>query len=875
MATHSVMEANGLHTTANQLSAVPRGAARVAKNVVVRSKDIWEPRRGQNPLSYVLGANVYERPDEIAFFAGTPLVHRDNRFLSRDTGSAFSDYSAGPFAAPDPDVLRMKFAEANGKLYFTTAAGIKALESAAGTPAAAGIPKPFNVETRSALYDAGSATPNWLPTANQVGLRVIFIKKDDRGNVQQGPPSEAAVLVNGSGSGRAVRVHIGLPSEITDEHLYRIFMTDPSGSASIHPGDEQYLVYEGPITSADVTARFASKDITNEEAVLSSIPLYTNPNDGNGIEAAKHQPPLAKDLCYWGNALWAFGVKQKHRVEFTILGINTGAGGTGIAVSDGFDISTTNGSTDHFKFDFQSTSTEPTFDAANGWLVPLDVASGTATERVRNTAKALVWAINEASIQADETPSTNMWGTTERFRAYYVDDPDGWPGKIIIEGASLGGNQFSINTTEAHGLAYSPRLGLGDSSPFGALLSTQDDNPHWAWHTPIDEPEAWPLANFIPVGKRGSTILRGIPLRDGLFCFMDDGTVQVIRGRAGNYRVDELDSTATLIGADTAAVLNNQIWAFTDQGVVSVTEAGVSLIGLPVEADTAQLFGAALETVKQRAFGFGYETERQYCLWLPERAGQAHCSVGYVYNYVTRAWSTWPLERSCGRVNPLTKVLYMGHATQNKVWKERKTLTADDYADETVSITISSASGTTLTVASTSGVAAGDVVEQGLLRAVIQTVTDATHLELHTAETWVGGPEWEAGAATVYKAFECEIAWVPTALGSPGLLKNLSDFTLTFLELACQKAQAWLSTDISFAWSRTKAFDRDGYGSQAWGNYPWGDPAGPYNERMGASGEKHSATFVTPRFTIREAFAQWKLAGYSLEHELVSERTKR
>lgn len=847
MSTHSVLECNGLHTNANPLSAVPRGALKTADNVVVRAKDLVEPRRGQNPLSYTLGSNAYERPDELDFFNGTALVAYDGRFLAYDTGSAFSTY-AGPIEPPAPDELRMKFATANEKCFFTTSLGIKMLESVSGTPKTPGLARPFNVETKTVLTDTGDATQNWMDTDNQVAVRVCFARRDDRNNVQLGAVSERAVLTNSTGAGRAITVHIGLPSDIAAGDLYRIWMTELSGGDDITPDDECWLVYEGTITAANVTAGLLTKVLTNTESVLSDVALYTNPNTGAGlgISGTKLQAPWAKDICYWNSSLWAFGTKGKQRFTFTLLGIDSGGGaGTGIYPSENPTL-TINGKT----YEFNETGTSGDLDAGTGHY-NVNVSSF----ETDTSAKELVIAINAADADV---------------RAYYVARADGWPGEIVVEETGVGGDAFTVYADGNSYTAFSPEL---PQSSGDALSSTCDDYGHWVRYTPIDEPEAWPPGNVFSVGKRGARILRGVPLKDGLFCWMDDGTIQVIRGKGGNFRVDTLDSTASLVGPDTACVLNNQIWALTDQGAVSVSEAGVGMVGLPIEVDIASLFGGALETTKLRSFGFAYETERIYCLALPQRAGQQHASVVYVFNYVTKAWTRWPIARNCGRVNPVTKVLYMGHATQNKIWKERKTLSANDLADETLDVTISSATGSTVTLSSTTGIAAGDVLEQGDVRAVVSSVTGSTVLAVSfdaSAET----VDFAAGAATIYKAFECDVEWVTTALGSPGLSKNISDFTLHFIWLACQKAEAFLSTDLSFAWARTKQIQRDGFGSMEWGA-PWGDPAGLYNERMGAPGQKHSASFVSPRFVIREAFAQWKLAGYSLEHELVGERTKR
>lgn len=874
MSQWSVLEANGLHTTANPLSAVPKGALVRADNVVVRAKDCIEPRRGQPLRSYSF-AQVYYRANEIFFWGDryahmhptNAILHVDESRLVRDNGLSYNEYSGG-YTPPAADVLRMKFAGFDDNVFLTTSRGPYVVTAFGDPPRAVGLPKPFNVETLSDVFNFGDATRNWLEEDSTVAIRVLFCRKDAQGRISLGPPSERALVTNNDGGSvvRSVRVVAGIPDGVTSSDFIRIYMTDTVGEDE-EPGDECYLIYEAQITSAQISANLITKDITSVEAVLSDVPLYTNPNTGDGVEAAKLQPPWAQDICRWKGRLFAFNLKRKQEFRLTLLGVADDGEGTGL--DEGYYSVVTINDKEYVFGD----AGVPTGSVVDGqcW-VAMGVSPG--PDGTAHVAKQFVIAINSFD---------------EEVRAYYVARADGWPGEIVIEETGIGGgafedsgnfgNTFSVVGDEDNAEAFSPNLSEIQYSSDGA-------QGHGFACSDVDEPEAWPLSNYGTAGAKGSSILRGIALRDGVYCLMSDGTVQVISGSAPPFRVDELDSTARLIGPDTAVVLNNQIWALTLQGVVTIGESGVGIIGLPIEADVRALFGhtpgavsppgtpnSLLDTVKVRSFAFAYETERTYGLWIPERAGQTYCSKGLLYNYATKAWTCWPLERTCGRVDPLRDVLHMGDASTHTMRVERKTLTADDLADDEFDITIVSASGTTLVVDSTSGIFAGDVVQQDVVRAVVTAITDATHLEVS-----VDGDEetltWEAGAATVYEGFQCDVEWVPTALGSPGLLKNISDFTLHFVALACQKAEAFLGTDLSFYWSRTKTMQRLGYGAQEWGD-PFGDPSGPINERMGVAGQKHSATFIMPKFTIREAFAPFKILGYTLEHELASERTNR
>lgn len=855
-----VTEAAGLHTTQSPLTQ-PRGALRAARNVVIRSKDCIEPRRGQRPLDATFDS-VLHRANAVGFFPAdsgmSAVIQADESRLYSFDGSTLTA-KTGSYAPPDAATLRTKFAPFDNRLHVTTDSGVKALDALGDEPRAMGLPKPFNVEALSGLFQdvsSGAASRNWLADQEAVGVRVVFCRRDDADRMLLGPPSEQARIPNETAQDRAVRVVAGIPAGVVAGDFVRIYMTDTVAVGEAL-GDEHWLLLEQELTADDIAAAEVTKDITNIEAVLSDVPLYTNPNFGRGIEASKLPPPWAKDICRWGGRLWAFNLKRKHTLRLTILGVTDDGDGTGLDFSNtpgGYSVLTLNGA--------QYVFSAGTHDLSSGTYDNGDTDTTGRFVVLRPTADPYTSAaIEEASKNLVEAINLN----DPDVRAYYVAREDGWPGEVVIEEAGLGGDGFTAQGNQYIAAAFSPNL--TEAQP-----STNGEQPHGFACSDIDEPEAWPLTNYGTAGNKGSAILRGVPLRDGIFCLMSDGTVQVIAGAAPPFRVEELDSSARLIGPDTAAVLNNRIWALTDQGVVTIDQAGVGVIGLPVEADIRALFGAVKDTVRLQAFGFAYETERTYFLWLPERAGQNHCSVGYGYNYATKTWVTWPLERRCGSVDPATDVLLMGHVREPTLWKERKGLTADDLADEDWGIVVVSHAETTLTVDSAADIQVGDALEQGTVRAVVAEVTDATHLEvsLDATEQTIA---FESGAATVYRAIRCEVEYAPTVLGAPGYSKNVSDFGLLFWELSCEKAEAFLATDLSWNWARTRLLRRQGYGASEWGDY-WGDPAGPYVVRTMPPEAKASCNVVFPRFVIQEAFAQWKLLGYTLEYEPVSERTK-
>jgi hypothetical protein len=978
MSTVPILKSVGLQTSDNQLSGVADGGMVKCDNLVHRTKFLLESRRGQQFLGYTFGSGS-DRGKEGTFFENALVQHYGSK-LTRDTGGAFSDYS-GSYTAPDEALLRMKFMEAALNLYFTTNAGIYALESITGTPRHAGIPKSLDFHYKAFQLSGSSG---FMAKGKSVAYRSVLLRRDAHGKLYIGAPSGRGVVINpadmaipagglnrtasplvfatfaghglsigsiislnltpGEADGgadfaagaktvtvdsesvmewseagtngvsgtdqtlqsgnRNVAMTIPLPTDATTEHILRVYRSETFPS-TVTPSDELFICYETRLTAAQIAAGVVTFTDNCPEDFLGSG-LYTNPNTGVGILQSNEPPPLAKDIVYFQNRAFYFNTTQKYRLRLRLLGTDTIANNDTLVVG-GVEY---RGDTGFYTEEFGI------------WHI---FKSGTASQNIELTARSIIMAINSSSL------------TTGIYASYASGDDDA-PGEILFEERGIGGARFSAGFL-THGTAFSPPLPQRFTIAAGALTRTADvvtattgavhgfiagqvvqvsvavgaaidpnyppgektiiavpttttftyaevgttavstkatvvhsivvpaDNnrsPAGFCYSKIDEPESVPPENYKSVGPANHQVTRALLSREKLFSFTENGKIYTITN-GPPFRVDELDGTAVLDAPDTAKNHNNQIFAYTSQGIVSVTDSGVRILSKDIETELLELFGSSAAAVKRYAFALSYESERQYIIGLPTGPNDTACNQLYAYNSILGTWDRWPISRTWGAVHPATRLLYMGEATANKVRVERKSYDRTDYADELLSVTISSFSGRDVVLTSVSGLTIGDMLFQSeAVKAIIESInTDTKTVTLFSTENWV------AGTANVLVAIDCYGKWVPFSGGSPKILKQFRDATIHFAKLLCNGIKLVFDNERNYVESEATA-QNQGFGA-SFGEVPFGQQVGPKNVWASVPQNHAYGSQLRVGFRIREARSIWAINGYSVTWDDVGE----
>lgn len=248
----------------------------------------------------------------------------------------------------------------------------------------------------------------------------------------------------------------------------------------------------------------------------------------------------------------------------------------------------------------------------------------TATGRNAYTAQTLAAAINYEAI----------YDSTWRLRARVLGEPYVYsstvtaPSTVLIEEIGVGGSSFTVSSSDS--AAFSPSL---------PVTSDNDEGPGLLWYSEPDEPEAVPLPNFFRVGNLSEPILALTPLRDSLLVWKRDGLFRVTGTAPDGWRVDPIDNHVRLLASTCVDVMEGDVYAWTDHGIVRATETGVELVSQPID-QTLKAYARSIvdqDVLPNDSFVTCWRHEKLVLVGVPFEEG----GTGYVYamSTVTGAWS--------------------------------------------------------------------------------------------------------------------------------------------------------------------------------------------------------------------------------------------
>ena len=728
------LNAKGLYTFPNPLGTVPVGALSVAQNTVIDRDDTVETRRGLEQYGTLL-----PYPFEAMYNFNTTLMGWDTNdtFWYDSDGAGTWVSLTGSYSAPS-GVVRIKSQEASGNMYFATSVGIIGLTAPNSTFFNAGVPYPL--DSTAVLNTVGGA---WFAPANTVGYRMVLGYTDANNNLKLSPPSQRLVVTNPTGgSDSTVTLTWYLPTGLTPGYFYQIYRTKQTAflvGVAQDPGDEEYLVVQKILTSTDISNGYITYTDQTPDVLLGAV-LYTNPSQET-IAGANYPPPLAQDLTFYqGNMLYANTTTIQQAV---INLITVPANGTTITIGG---VVYTAGSV-------QNVATG-TFEA---------FTSGTTAQNIDSTARSLVRVINGYSA------NTLYW-------AIYTSGYTSLPGQITLMARVLGAGPFAI--TSSVGTDFSPQIPLTGTT----YSSSNSLGPNTVYVSKVQIPEAVPVGNFIPVGTSDKRIIRIIALRASVFVFKEDGIYRILGTDITNFSPSLFDSTVILTAPDSAILLNNQIWCYTNQGVVAVSDSGVVIMSRPIERDLVTLSSSLYPNFASATFGIRYESDRHYTLATVTATTDTNATNLYINNYLTTAWTTWPLNVTAGIVS-LTPDdhLYLCFAN-GQVARERKNWNSFDYADFQYPVTITGYTGFTVSLTSTTNIVAGDTLYQvdSLGNFVGQSIITAV-IDIHTITVTDNDIVWLDYAATIYTPIPVNVSYTPIG-GNFAWVKHFQDFEAFFRE---------------------------------------------------------------------------------------------
>lgn len=672
-----------------------------------------------------------------------------------------------------------------------------------------------------------------------VGYRMVFGRVETNSNgtsiTRLGAPSSIAIAANIAQTSTNVTVTGTLPknaeNQISFVQLFRSAQTD---SLTITPLDQYNLVYERELTPTD----FVNRVLTITDSLpdsLKGIPLYAG-SDREGILQSNNPPPAAWDICAFRDMMLYAKITQPGTLTFSILSVGAPDGvqiGDVITVTYGADT-----------YSFTGAAAE---DAANNEFAI--VTSGTPSQDIADTTASLIRVMN-----FDETMP---------IHAISLSTSADLPGKILLETDLPTMATFSISS-DLHKDAYDPEL--------DNLESDTNIIDNGIGVSKSGELEAVPATNLLRVGDSSQKILRVIPLRDYVIVAKTDGIYKIQGTAPSNLVVVPFDLTTRLIGPDTAVSFNSSVWMLSNQGVVSISDAGVDAKSPPIDDKFNYLIGSALNSLTEFSFGVGDETQRKYILSVPDLEGQEFTPTQYVYNYVTNTWTSWDRPLHSAFIHSAQDKLYISRSgvyPYNGLSRERKNGTYTDYTDEALPVNITAiVSPVMYTLNTVDNVEVGDILYQSSTVFSPIVAVDTATMIVTTAYA-IG---FTVAAAQVLEAIECEITWQQELAGNPGFVKQFAEGLFLFKRTTFYMASATFSTDFSFAKDEVPIFGSSlsGWGLSPWGSTPWGGVRYPYNVRFYVPQSAQLGSYVIPTLVIKQAYSDYQLQGAALLWSSVS-----
>lgn len=654
---------------------------------------------------------------------------------------------------------------------------------------------------------------------------------------------------------RSVDLTLYLPvgeagNPVTTLNFLRVYRSEMTATAADAPSDELFQVYESNFLSmADIAAGYFTFTDTAPEETLDN-PLYTNTNFGFGPKQANYQPPVALDIAYWGNRMWFANTTAKHSLNFALLGVGSP---DGIQAADTITIKPDGLSALVYT---ATASYTPGADEFTAYVY------GDPGQNVQLTAQSLCQCIN------DDTGNTSVY-------AFYVSSEGGLPGKIMLVAREFGDdNSFQIYSSRS--AAWAPQL-PGYAVPLWAAPES-DDNAHPAGlaYSRLGLPEAVPPTNALVINSDNDRILRIFPLHYRLLIFKTDGIYTCTNVEP--FSVQKL-SAYVLLAPDSVCVLEDRVYALTDQGIITISDSGVVEISDPIDALLRQLDVMAalpLETASPatttatRAFGLGYRSDRQAFLWVPEAEDDGTFTddnaQAFVFSALAQGFTRYVYGVRTAIVDPTSNRLLVAFTDDNSLWLERKSGTALDFADSSTAIgTPVTVSGAALTFSSDVAalISVGDVLGGTPLggNASLYRVTAVSGVTV----TISGVSGWTTSTSlTLYTAIPCAVEFNKLTNGTPADLKTVQQASFLFRTNGVHDVVASFRTEITTD-AEEITLEATGWGEFAWGGQPWGNPTQqirrvePLPEPVGVCAQ------LSAGFSTHQALAGFEFLGLDVK----------
>lgn len=631
------------------------------------------------------------------------------------------------------------------------------------------------------------------------------------------------------------------------------------------------LIEEKTLTLDEIRARMGFFTDTVSTQIARGEQLYTNENTREGELQANYPPPLARFMAFFKQYLVLGGVTTYEQMVLNMVDIaaltdvvfriggddetyiynsfsdegiyRTAASGTGvieivstftlpvnavvriIAVEGGtlqpgdYNVSSSSGSS----FLILSGSDTATFvtwqfigyrngskvDAVfGGYIGPMDNLT-TTSGLIQHTTQELVRAINLHS---------------QHLYANYVSGTSGLPGQIIIR-SKLPGVKFQIKSQAGVFVQDVP----ASFSSGNQYQSSSDSDPNMIYVSKAGEHEAFPLTNFEVVGAKSSDLVYLESLEDSLVILREDGVFRITGDVLSQFSQRRSDSTVRFYPGmlKPAGNINNSIYAFSDQGIMEITENSEQIASMALQ----RAFDPIMNRDLTNTYLYGHESDRLFYVQtlLP---GVGAGLVTWTLNIIDNSWTQ--LDQSFyhmaeGRRSELMVVMDDG-----RLMRQRRDHTRIDFCGEFATATaLRYEAYISLHMPDDRGIKPepGDIILWENIPHKIAKAGDSGPYFYVELTPSIALPLLENKTVTLYKAIESVVKFAPFHAGQMGRGKVFSFMQLHFRSDAVTEVDIRYATHYQIG-TQTVHWDnylvpvsgQTGFGFAPFGLSDWGDP---------------------------------------------------
>lgn len=500
-----------------------------------------------------------------------------------------------------------------------------------------------------------------------------------------------------------------------DKELYYIWYTvDGSGSDPLISGRIGIMV---PVLSTDTSTQVASKTVSTVNTAITTIIMTsltnvitaTNFRYGPAGDATAGTSGFTILITQQGalNVLLSTAVSPAQAVDITSQSLIRIINQNQTEAVSGFYLSSSSSTPGQMLFEARQLSTGPVYFLMNGTIAGVQVGNSFSpnlapTKFITNISASnptIITSVNHGLTDQQQIIISNSNSVPSINGVYTITRIDNNTFSIPVD-VIISGNQGGFTS-------------LTDLN--NIVASTDEVSPNRIYYSKIQQPESVPITNFLDVGAKDKAILRIFPLRDSLMIFKEDGLFR-LSGEVAPWTVALLDVSAVLVAPDSISATNNFIFGWTTQGIVNVTESGVSIISRPIDIDILPKNTPQYTNFKTATWGVGYNSDNTYVVFTTKNISDTEATIGYIFNNLTSSWTTYDKTTTCGIINPADDRLYMGAGDTNSLEQERKNFNRLDYSDREIPSNLTSGNylnnGLNLVLPTVNQFKMGDVIVQ-------------------------------------------------------------------------------------------------------------------------------------------------------------------